>query len=98
MPYEQGPIVVPVINLNGTSPDQLIAECMEAREALRVAISALNRMMPHGRDYQTEPRGVYESAAAQHRQRIAKVQTIYDELQFIALAVQEQKNARTRPA
>jgi hypothetical protein len=43
-------ITKPTINLNGTSPQALLDEHIEAIEALRSAISTLAMTAPKGRD------------------------------------------------
>lgn len=48
-------LVLPQINLNGTSPDQLLEQQMEVNETLRAAIKAMVEATPNGRDFQLRP-------------------------------------------
>ncbi len=45
------PIMHPVINLNGTSREQLIDARLDAVSALRDAMKAMQELRPHMRDY-----------------------------------------------
>ena len=91
MAYRQGDIIVPVVNLNGSSADSLIQGYADALDALRDAIAAMRQITPHGRDYQTEERTVLIGAQNQHEARLQALDNIYRELQFIAGAIWEQK-------
>lgn len=44
-------MIKPIININGTSPDELIQTRRKAIEALDNAMKALQEMTPNGRDY-----------------------------------------------
>ena len=44
----------PIVNLNGSSKDDLLAGYKWTYEALETAILALQKTMPHGRDIRTE--------------------------------------------
>jgi hypothetical protein len=96
MAYPQGEIIVPVVNLNGTSAERLLEGYREALDALRAARSAMHMISPHGRDYQTEERTVYMEAADQHQSRLRALDQMYQEIELIALAVQDQKHAKGR--
>ena len=45
--------VKPVVNLNGTSREELIKQAFDVSSAAESLIQALGRAAPHGRDYQT---------------------------------------------
>jgi hypothetical protein len=44
-------IMQPIVNLNGTSRDDLVKMRIEARRAIHEALRALQELSPHGRDY-----------------------------------------------
>ena len=60
-------IMLPQVNLNGTSAEALLRQYTQAADALRVAVNAFVDVTPHGRDYQTLPDGSYAVAREQHR-------------------------------
>ena len=45
------PIMQPIVNLNGSSRDNLVNVRIEARRAIHEALRALQELSPHGRDY-----------------------------------------------
>jgi hypothetical protein len=96
MAYPRGEVIVPVVNLNGTSAEKLMEGYREALDALRTAISYMPSIEPHGRDYQTEERTVFSEAADQHRSRVKALEGVYQDIELIALAVQDQQHARGR--
>jgi hypothetical protein len=44
-------IMQPIVNINGTSRDDLVKMRIEARRAVHEALRALQELSPHGRDY-----------------------------------------------
>lgn len=44
-------IMQPIVNINGTSRDELVKMRIEARRAIHEALRALQELSPHGRDY-----------------------------------------------
>jgi hypothetical protein len=44
-------IMQPIVNINGTSRDNLVKMRIEARRAIHEALRALQELSPHGRDY-----------------------------------------------
>ena len=80
----------PVVNLNGTSKDALIEQVCDVRSAIDNALKALALATPHGRDYQTAREGAYALAAAQHRDRVAALTVVSDDLLKIGLDVRRQ--------
>lgn len=86
----------PVINLNGTSAQDLIDEYREAYSAIRKAYEVLQRVTVHGRDFQTAPAGTYEKARAEHHARLAKLQEVENELIELSRLVLLQVEARRR--
>ena len=55
-------VTKPTINLNCTSPKELLDEQLLAIHALPVAISTLAIAAPNARDYQTAPTGAFAQA------------------------------------
>lgn len=45
--------VRPVVNMNGTSREELMRQAFDVSNAAEALIQALGRAAPHGRDYQT---------------------------------------------
>ena len=77
----------PVVNLNGTSKDALVGQVCNVRSAIDNALKALALATPHGRDYQTASDGAYALAAAQHRDRVAALTVVSDDLLKIAIDI-----------
>ena len=79
-----------MVNINGTSMAFLVKSRITAREALLDASRALSECRPHGRDYQTAPKGEYEIARARHEERFALIDRIINELGDEAVLIQDQ--------
>ncbi|HEX4173965.1 MAG TPA: hypothetical protein VHY82_15965 [Acetobacteraceae bacterium] len=77
-------LVMPTVNLNGTSAKALLRLNMTALEAVQLAIEELNQAAPHGRDYD---RPTYSEARRQHDERLAKLDAVRIELEAICLHV-----------
>lgn len=84
-------IVVPIVNLNGTSKNELLAQLFVACDAVENARKALGQMAPNGRDYQTAPARTFDKANAQHLERVTALETILHDLEVISLKIDEQK-------
>lgn len=87
-------IVMPVLNLNGTSKHALLELQLEALSALHKARSAMAMAAPHGRDYQTAPEGTWLAAVRQHRARMELVMKLENEITAIAEAISDQNTGR----
>jgi hypothetical protein len=81
-------LMKPIVNLNGTSRDDLIEQRMLAREAIRQAMEALQQTEPNGRDY-IGHKEAYERDLAIYRQRLAMLDKLYNELELEAIAIQD---------
>lgn len=86
-------LAVPLINLNGSSAESLLADLSEACLAVGAASGALAKITPHGRDYQLNP-GDYKLAREQHEARQHALQAISDELEAIATSIYDQQAAQ----
>ena len=64
-------LAVPIVTLNGTSREALLAMHRTALRSLCTARRDLAETAPHGRDFQTAAPGTFELACAQHRGRVA---------------------------
>jgi hypothetical protein len=67
----------PIVNLNGTSRDELVEQRMVLLVALREAQRALANAIPNGRDWQTcRDSGAFARACAEHDQRRAALREL----------------------
>lgn len=65
----------PTVNLNGTDRDTLLQQHLDAAEALRAAIKALDEAAPNGRDY-LPPGGDIKVAIAFHVERRKLIESV----------------------
>ena len=70
----------PYVNNNGSSRESLIRDRLTARSAVLVAIKKLSECHPHGRDYQTAPKGAWEAGQARYAAHFAALDKLYNEL------------------
>lgn len=77
-------LTVPAVHLNGTSRDGLLEGYMEAIDALRLAMKALQAAAPHERDYYVQAGDTFCMAQNQHFTRLARLRETLDELNTIA--------------
>lgn len=83
-------LLVPTVHLNGTSGNDLLEQITEARRALRLAVEALHKACPNGRDYYPQsPQSIYE-AVEQHAARAKALVGVYNELGDIAQSISDQ--------
>ncbi len=80
--------ISPFINPNGSHPDRLIEDMAEARHALDLAMDAMGKLCPHGRDYQGG--GDYKADHREHWRRIGVVQELMDQYLQEALAIRKE--------
>lgn len=83
-------MIVPIVNLNGTSREELKEQFLEANRKAGELLKALAYAMPHGRDYQTakDPMA-FSQAAKEHTARLEAVRQIQNEMMHLAMAVEE---------
>ena len=56
----------PTIHMNGTHPQELYDAAIAAREAIGLAIAAVQALAPNGRDYYMQGNGALAIAAGEH--------------------------------
>jgi len=84
--------ILPIVNNNGTSREELIQLRRNVREGLDHALNELRLMYPHGRDYQTDPTGEqFKLAQKQHDRRVKTISDLRNEIQDEALALYKTK-------
>jgi len=58
------PLVLPQVNLNGTTRERLVEQQCAVMEHLRATYAAMCEAAPHGRDYHLRPEEYHEARAA----------------------------------
>lgn len=96
------PMMVPTLHLNGTSRRELISQLLGAATAVSKAQDALGQAAPHGRDYYVQDDSAtagdaIRQATLQHISRLQRLESVRKELENIAIAMDEQEGAVTRP-
>ena len=86
-------IILPIVHLNGTSPDSLIEEREVAFRGLYDAYAAMRQMAPNGRDYYPEP-GLLERAIEQHDRRLRAIHDLQSELEYEVKMIQANRGRR----
>ena len=82
------PLILPQVNINGTSREALIDQLREVIAALNLAINTMASAMPHGRDYHFRP-AEYTPAREAWSARIATVVDLKDEVTAHAIRLQQ---------
>lgn len=80
-------IMNPIVTLNGTSRQALVEQRISAMRAVRSVMERLGEMAPHGRDYIGESERYNEDRTI-HRARIAVLDSLHNEIEEEALAIQ----------
>jgi len=75
---------MPAIDLNGTSPVELLEQHELAIAGLWSAISTLAATAPDARHYPARKPGTFQQAQAEHRDRLARLESVMDELEQLA--------------
>lgn len=89
-------VTAPVLNINGASADMLLEGYEKAYRVLRELLGAMGDITPHGRDYQTVDKEVYDRAREEHVARIVALHKIEREIIELAQAVQKQQAEREK--
>jgi hypothetical protein len=74
----------PLIHLNGTDGDSLLADQCDIARVLREAIEVMSQNGPNARDYYPLEAGAYERARAEHFARMASVQAVLKDVEHMA--------------
>jgi hypothetical protein len=88
---------MPAIDLNGTSPVELLEQHELAIAGLWSAISTLAATAPDARHYPARKPGTFQQAQAEHRDRLARLESVMDELEQLAEFISDQADAATHP-
>ena len=82
-------MISPILNINGTSADDLIQPRMDAYAILREAKIRLQQVTPNGRDY---PGDIDKCVADReaHYARLSQINAIMAEIMAEAIAIKEQ--------
>lgn len=68
-------IIAPIIHMNGDRAEVLIAALDNAYDTVQMALLALGRCAPNGRNFYPVP-GLLECAEAQHHERMLHLSTL----------------------
>ncbi len=82
-------LTLPTIHMNGTSPEDLLDQNIEAGRAAQDLLHALQRAAPNARDYYVIGPEAFTKARNEHRDRAKRVQSVLDELSVIMEHVAE---------
>jgi len=77
----------PTIHMNGTSREALLEDFVKVIDALNVAMEALQKSGPNGRDYYPQGDGALRKAQNEHLARMKKLKEVQDEIQEIAESI-----------
>ena len=82
--------VCPTIHLNGTSATELIEGYAHAALAVQNAITALDNIEFHQRDYYVQPAGKWQTAVNEMQDRYTRLLSVKAELDAISEALANQ--------
>lgn len=80
-------MITPSIHMNGTSRDELVQQVCSAAEAVQNAMDALSKACPNGRDYYPQGDRAIGKALSEHRDRMARLKSVHDELSEIGATI-----------
>ena len=83
-------ITRPTINLNGTAPQDLLDQHLNAIAGLRCTISLLQAAAPNGHDDQLAPRDAFAKALGEHAARVGSLESVMSELELLAEFISDQ--------
>jgi hypothetical protein len=70
--------VRPIVNLNGTSREELVKQAFDVSSAAETLIQKLGLAAPHGRDYQTVGNKAYQRDRELWEKFVGNVRDIFD--------------------
>ena len=82
-------MTTPTIHLNGTPRERLIETLCDAGAAVNAAIEAVQQTAPIGRDYYPQGNAALTHATGEHVKRLVKLKEVYQELEELAIAINE---------
>lgn len=84
-------IILPHINLNGTSAEMLAEHYREAYVAVEAAIDQIVKIEFHARDYMQQPNGheIWTQARGEYIARLQKLKDVSDDLLKLAMHAQD---------
>lgn len=82
-------MIQPIININGTSKDDLVNPRIAALDHINDVIETLKHVTPNGRDYPGDTERL-NADRQKHFDRIAYLRTLYNELYEEAIAIKGQ--------
>ena len=74
----------PLIHLNGTDGDSLLADQCDIARALRSALEVMVANGPNARDYYPLARGAYDKAREEHVARMNAIRAVLADVERIA--------------
>lgn len=87
-------MIFPAIHLNGTSRGQLLEDWCKMAHTVDEAITTLCEYAPNARDYYVHGESVWNTARAEHAERLRKLREVRAELNQIAEYVADQEGGR----
>jgi hypothetical protein len=84
------PLVLPQINLNGTSRECLVEQQCSVVHVLHSLLKVMAQAYPNGRDYQLRP-AEYAPAREAWEERMQTIENMREEIEAHALAIQDSK-------
>lgn len=87
---------LPTIHLNGTPLARLIEANTAALDAVRNAVTALQEVAPHGRDYYPQEEGALGVAIDEWRERMVKLKSVLADLVQMNLYLHEEHKRVSR--
>lgn len=82
------PLVLPQVNMNGSSRKSLVQQQCDVMRALRATYKAMAEATPHGRDYQFQP-AEYPTARDAWLERMRAVSSLLEEIEAHAMAIDD---------
>lgn len=82
-------IIVPNVNINGTSHSELVEQVRNVREALRSAREAMAKATPHGRDYYDSKDSI--KARVEHKERAKILHEMEEAYLQLEIAIFDQR-------
>jgi hypothetical protein len=80
-------IMKPFVNNNGTARSELVSMRLDIMDTINATMANMQRIAPHGRDYQGAPEDQYQKDLAVYRARFALLDKLKNEIQEEALLI-----------